>query len=176
LPAHDPDGARKLLADAGYAGGAGLPAITLLGGGPTDRGFAAEIKRELGVTVNVEFQGAGFFDRLRDDPPQMFAMGWVADYPGPNDFLGILLGTRASNNYGHWSSAPFDAAITTALSATDPAAARTAFDTAESIVRDEAPTIPLTYDVSWELSRDGLLGAYENGLGIIRIAGLAWDK
>lgn len=176
LPAHDPDGARQLLVDAGYPGGAGFPPVTLLGGGPTDRGFAAEIQRELGVTVNVEFQGAGFFDRLQDDPPQMFAMGWVADYPGPNDFLGILLGTSASNNYGHWSSAAFDQAITTALSATDPTAARGAFDTAEGIVRDEAPTIPLTYGVDWELARDGLLGAYENGLGFIRMAGLAWDK
>jgi oligopeptide transport system substrate-binding protein len=174
LPALDPDGARKLLADAGFPGGAGFPAVTLLGGGLTDRAFAAEIKRELGVTVQVEVQGPGFFDRLASDPPQMFSMGWVADYPGPNDFLGILLGSRASNNYGRWSSGPFDQAVSDALAATDPAASRAAFDRAEGIVRDEAPTIPLTYDVSWSLARNGLLGAYENGLGIIRMPGLAW--
>ena len=46
-----------------------------------------------------------YFDRLAADPPQIWSMGWVADYPGPNDFLGILLGTGSSNNYGHWSSA-----------------------------------------------------------------------
>ena len=49
-------------------------------------------------------------------------------------------------------------------------------DAAEGIVRDEAPTIPLTYDVSWSLARAGLLGAYDNGLGIIRMAGLAWQR
>jgi oligopeptide transport system substrate-binding protein len=103
-------------------------------------------------------------------------MGWVADYPGPNDFLGILLGSGASNNYGRWSSSAFDAAIGQALAARDPAAARAAFDTAEGIVRDEAPTIPLTYDVEWSLARTGLQGAYANGLGIIRMAGLAWDR
>ncbi|HLO35312.1 MAG TPA: ABC transporter substrate-binding protein, partial [Candidatus Deferrimicrobium sp.] len=176
LPALDPDGARKLLADAGFPGGAGFPTVTLLGGGGTDRAFAAEIKRELGVTVQVEIQGPGFFDRLADDPPQIFAMGWVADYPGPNDFLGILLGSRASNNYGRWSSAAFDGAVADALAAGDPATARAAFDRAEGIVRDEAPTIPLTYDVGWSLARAGLLGAYDNGLGIIRMAGLAWDR
>jgi ABC-type oligopeptide transport system substrate-binding subunit len=106
----------------------------------------------------------------------MFSMGWIADYPGPNDFLGILLGSRASNNYGRWSSAPFDQAIADALAATDPVAARAAFDRAEGIVRDDAPTIPLTYDVTWSLARAGLLGAYENGLGIIRMAGLAWQR
>ena len=57
-----------------------------------------------------------------------------------------------------------------------PTAARAAFDRAEGIVRDEAPTIPLTYDVGWSLARAGLLGAYDNGLGIIRMAGLAWDR
>ena len=176
LPAHDPDGARALLAAAGFPGGAGFPTVTLLGGGATDRAFAAEIKRELGVTVQVEVEGAGLFDRLAKDPPGMFSMGWVADYPGPNDFLGILLGSRTSNNYGRWSSAPFDQAVADALAATDPAAARASFDKAEGIVRDDAPTIPLTYDVSWSLARTGLLGAYQNGLGIIRMAGLAWAR
>jgi oligopeptide transport system substrate-binding protein len=174
LPTLDPAGARELLAAAGYPGGRGFPSVVLLGGGPEDRAFAAEIQRELGVTVNVELQGDGFFDRLEQDPPQIFSMGWVADYPGPNDFLGILLGSGASNNYGRWSSPAFDEAIGDALKTRDPAAARAAFDRAEVIVRDEAPTIPLTYDVEWSLARTGLLGAYANGLGIIRMAGLAW--
>ena len=176
LPAHDPERARRLLAEAGFPGGVGFPTTTLLGGGRADRAFAAEVERELGVTVSVEVQGAGFFDRLESDPPQIYSMGWVADYPGPNDFLGILLGTGASNNYGRWSSPAFDQAVADALAATDPAATRAAFDRAEEIVRDEAPTIPLTYDVGWSLARDGLLGAYDNGLGIIRMAGLAWDR
>jgi oligopeptide transport system substrate-binding protein len=175
LPALDPAGARTLLAEAGFPDGKGFPETTLLGGGTEDRAFAAEIRQQLGVTVSIEIQGDGFFDRLTTDPPQIFSMGWVADYPGPNDFLGILLGGGASNNYGRWKSAPFDQAIADALAAGDPATARAAFDTAEGIVRDEAPTIPLTYDVSWSLARRGLLGAYDNGLGIIRIAGLAWQ-
>jgi ABC-type transport system substrate-binding protein len=176
LPAHDPDGARALLAEAGYPGGRGFPTTVLLGGSTEDRAFAAEIRRELGVSVNVEVQGDGFFDRLAQDPPQIFSMGWIADYPGPNDFLGILLGTGASNNYGRWSSSAFDGAVTKALAAPDPVAARAAFDTAEGIVRDEAPVIPLSYGVDWSLARTGLLGAYPNGLGILRLAGLAWAR
>ena len=176
LPSHDPDGARTLLAAAGFPAGTGFPTVTLLGGGPSDRAFAAEVKRELGVTVQIEVQGSGFFDRLTADPPEIFSMGWIADYPGANDFLGILLGSRASNNYGRWSSPTFDQAVADALAASDPSAARSAFDRAEGIVRDEAPTIPLTYNVGWSLARAGLLGAYDNGLGIIRMAGLAWNR
>jgi oligopeptide transport system substrate-binding protein len=176
LPAHNPDEARRLLADAGFPDGAGFPETTLMTfGGGTDEAFVVEIEQELGIKLNYETMSGDYFGRLAADPPHIWSMGWVADYPGPNDFLGILLGTGSSNNYGGWSSPEFDAAIADALETTDPAAVRTAFDRAESIVRDEAPVIPLSYSTDWTLSRDGLLGAYENGLGIIRMAGLAWE-
>jgi oligopeptide transport system substrate-binding protein len=175
LPDHDPEGARELLAEAGFPGGRGFPSSTLLTfGGGLDEAVLAEIRRELGIEIAYETMGDGYFERLADDPPEMWSMGWVADYPGPNDFLGILLGTGSSNNYGRWSSADFDAAIEAALAATTPAATREAFDRAEEIVRDEVPTIPVSYDVTWALTRTGLLGAHDNGLGILRMAGLAW--
>ena len=52
-----------------------------------------------------------YFDRLETDPPAIWSLSWVADYPGPNDFLGLLLGSGRTNNYGRWSSPEFDAAI-----------------------------------------------------------------
>ena len=177
LPAHDPEEARQLLADAGYPGGAGFPETTFMTfGGGTDEAVVVEINRELGIELNYETMSGDYFGRLSADPPHIWSMGWVADYPGPNDFLGILLGSGSSNNYGGWSSPEFDAAIADALETTDPVAVRTAFDRAETIVRDEAPVIPLSYSTDWTLARDGLLGAHENGLGIIRMAGLAWEE
>jgi hypothetical protein len=32
----------------------------------------------------------------------------------------------------------------------------------------------LSYGTGWALSREGLLGAGQNGMGILRMAGLAW--
>jgi oligopeptide transport system substrate-binding protein len=177
LPPHDPDGARALLAEAGFPQGRGFPETTLMTFGTSyDAAVVAEVKRELGIELDYETLSGDYFGRLTSDPPQMWSMGWVADYPGPNDFLGILLGSGASNNYGHWASAAFDGAIAEAVGTTDPAAARASFDRAEEIVRDEVPVVPLSYDSEWTLSRQGLLGANENGLGIIRMAGLAWDQ
>ena len=175
LPAYDPADARALLAAAGFPGGAGFPATTLMTGGTGfDAAVVIEVKRELGITLHSETMGDGYFARLATDPPAMWALAWVADYPGRNDFLGVLLGTGASNNYGHWSSPAFDAAIAEAVSATDPAAASAAYDRAEAIVRDQVPVVPLAYGPGWALSRTGLLGAGQNGLGIVRTAGLAW--
>jgi oligopeptide transport system substrate-binding protein len=176
LPKHDPEGARALLAEAGYPGGKGFPQTTFMTfGSPYDAAVVDEVKKELGIDLQYEVSNGDYFTRLAQDPPQMWSMGWVADYPNPNDFLGILLATGSSNNYGRWSNPDFDKAISDALATTDPATTRAAFDKAEELVRDQAPVIPLSYDNQWKLSRTGLLGAQENGLGITRMAGLAWQ-
>jgi oligopeptide transport system substrate-binding protein len=177
VPRYDPADARKQLADAGFPGGAGFPDTTLLTGGSAfDQAIVDEVRRELGITLHPETMGDGYFQRLTDEAPAIWSLAWVADYPGRNDFLGVLLGTGASNNYGRWSSTAFDAAITEAVSATDPAAANTAYDRAEAIVRDDVPVVPLSYGPGWSLTRKGLLGAGQNGLGIVRMAGLSWAE
>jgi ABC-type transport system substrate-binding protein len=177
LPEHDPGEARDLLAAAGYPGGDGFPQTTLMTfGGGFDEAIQTEVERELGIELTWEIMGDGYFDRLATEPPQMWTLGWVADYPGRNDFLGVLLQTGASNNYGRWSSSAFDTAIADAGSATDPDDATEAYDEAERIVRDEVPVVPLVYTAGWALSRADLLGATQNGLGIVRMAGLAWAE
>jgi ABC-type transport system substrate-binding protein len=174
LPAHDPALARSLLAQAGYPGGAGFPDVAFgAGGGPYAEGIAADLKRELGITIRIEEYG-DYFKRLSQDPPAMWTLGWIADYPGANDFLGVLLGSDSADDYGGWSSRPFDQAVTEALAATDPAVAQAAFERALAVVQSDVPAVPLAYGDGWALSRAGLLGAGENGLGLMRMAGLAW--
>jgi oligopeptide transport system substrate-binding protein len=104
----------------------------------------------------------------------MWEMDWVADYPGANDFLGLLLGSGKTNNFGRWTSADFDAAITKALASTDSTSMQQAFDQAQAIVQDQAPVIPVDYGAGYSLAAKGLLGAVPNGQGLVRYAGLAW--
>jgi len=176
LPVYQPDAARFLLAEAGYPAGRGFPSVTFVSGG-TGYGDAirAELKRVLDVAIGYETMDSDdYFSRLIVDPPAIWNLAWVADYPGPNDFLGVLLGSGSTNNSGRWTSVEFDRAIADAGAATDPAAIHAAFDRAQEIVRRDAPVIPLAYGDGWALSRTGLLGAGQNGLGILRFAGLAW--
>jgi oligopeptide transport system substrate-binding protein len=175
LPEHDPDRARDLLAAAGYPGGAGFPSVQFASGGLAyAEAIADELERELEITIRIE-ELDGHFDRLHLDPPPMWTLGWVADYPGPNDFLGVLLESGRSNNYGRWSSPAFDAAIEDALATRDPAEALGAYERALAVIRDEVPAIPIAYGDGWALSPATLLGAGQNGLGILRMAGLAWE-
>ena len=176
-PVFDPAAARALLADAGYPGGSGFPTVTLVtDGGNLDESIVAQIRENLGVTLASEtMDGQEYFDRLADDVPAFWSLIWNADYPGPNDFLGLLLGTGQSNNYGHWSSPDFDAAIADARSTGDPKAAEAAYERAQAVVQAEDPVIPVSYGTGWALSRPGLLGAGQNGLGVPRMAGLSWS-
>ena len=176
LPVHDPAAARAALAEAGYPGGKGFPEVTFVDpGSGFGRSIPADIERELGIKLRVEaLDFEAFFRRLGEDPPPMWVLAWVADYPGPNDFLGVLLGSGQSNNYGRWSSPDFDAATAAAGATEDEAAARAAFDRAQAVVQRDVPVVPLSYGPGWALSRTGLLGAGQNGLGILRMAGLAW--
>lgn len=178
LPAFDPAAARRLLAEAGFPDPAAFPEVTLVtAGAGYDEAILSQLRTNLGVRVRFEaLDFAALFGRLGGpDSPDMWSLGWIADYPSPNNFLGILLGTDQPTNYGGWSSDSFDAAIERAIGTTDPAEARAGFDAAEAILRDEVPTIPVSYGTGSALARDGLLGATSNGLGILRLAGLAWD-
>jgi oligopeptide transport system substrate-binding protein len=177
LPPYDPDEARRLLAEAGYPGGRGLPEVDFItSGGGDDEAIVSELRSVLGVQVDYAVMDFGELLRRRsEDPPAIWSVSWVADYPGPNDFLGVLLGTGSTSNQGRWSSPAFDAAIADATSASTPEAAEVAFARALEIVRDEVPVVPVRYGVSWALARDGLLGATEAGTGIVRLAGLAWE-
>jgi ABC-type oligopeptide transport system substrate-binding subunit len=176
-PTFDPAAAKQLLAVAGYADPATFPAVTLVtAGSGYDDAIVAQLKQNLGITVKYESNDfATFFQRLgATDGPQFWALSWVADYPSPYDFLGLLLGSNQPNNYGRWSSPTFDDALARASATTDAAAIRAAYDQAEAVVRDEVPIVPVAYDSSAALARTGLLGATTNGLGILRIAGMAW--
>jgi oligopeptide transport system substrate-binding protein len=175
-PPYDPAAARAELAAAGYPGGEGLGPITLVtGGGGVDAAMAEDLERELGITVNVEVMSSGdYADRLATDPPQMWSLDWIADYPHPQDFLGLLLESGSSSNTGGWSDPAFDAAIEAAASTDDPVEQEASYAEAQRIVQDQAPVIPLRYGERWALSRDELLGANQAGLGFLRFAGLAW--
>ena len=106
----------------------------------------------------------------------MWITGWIADFVGPNDFLGVLLESDSNDNNGHWSSPAFDQAVADALSTRDPVAAQAAYERALAEIQDEVPVVPLFHSTDWALSREGLLGAADNGLGILRMAGLAWAE
>jgi ABC-type oligopeptide transport system substrate-binding subunit len=178
-PTYDPDAARALLEQAGFPGGEGLPVITLAtyGVGYEDT-VRLELEENLGVDVDVE--GLDFQPYLEivaaTTTPTMWTLSWVADYPHAHDFLGLLLETGSASNTGRWSNAEYDALIEQAAATDDVEAQARIYGEAQDILTAEAPVIPVSYGGSYALSRNGLLGALNAGVGFIRYASLDWAE
>jgi oligopeptide transport system substrate-binding protein len=175
-PAYDPENARALLAAAGYPGGAGLPPITLTTYGVGfEQTVVDEIERNLGVKVAIEAIDFSSDQIETHDKPQIWTLSWIADYPHPHDFLGLLLQTGSTSNKGLWSNPDYDALLDLAGAEADVDEQERIYAEAQDILAVEAPVVPVAYDRSFALSRTGLLGALESGVGFIRYAGLAWE-
>lgn len=178
-PTHDPDHARVLLAQAGFAGGAGFPDITL-----TSSGFgyevtvATELERELGVHVTVELLDFGdlISRQAAGERPLFWNQTWSADYPHAHDFLGLLLESDSNSNDSRFSDAAYDAEIAAAAATAEPAEQERHYASAQAILRNEVPVVPVEALSGFSLSRDGLLGALPTGAGYLRFAGLEWAE
>ncbi len=173
---YDPDAARAELAAAGYPDGEGFPTVSLAtyGVGPAEA-IAAELAAELGITVAVETRPFEQHSSMLDlDTPDMWTLAWSADYPHAHDFLGLLLLGDSSANIGGWSDAEYDRLVAEAAATGDEAEQAALYAQAESIVRDQAPLIPLGYGDGWWLAREDLRGDALSGVGILRYADLEW--
>jgi oligopeptide transport system substrate-binding protein len=140
--------ARRLLAEAGYPGGRGLPPLELLYNSSENHRLVAEAiqemwRRELGVAIRLANQenkivlaarSVGGFQILRGD--------WVADYLDPATFLDVWRGGSGAN-YSGWSDARYDALLGQAEGAADPAARNRLFGEAEHVLLEAAPFIPI---------------------------------
>ena len=177
-PTYDPAGARDLLKQAGFDGGAGFPevALTSIGFG-YEAAVAAELEQQLGIKVDVELYEFGDLLSLQQSGQhaQFWNQVWSADYPHQHDYLGLLLETGSASNDGGWSNAAYDAEIAAAAASTDATVQKQHYAAAQTILRDEAPVVPVEAFRGWALSRNGLLGALPDGAGIMRYAGMTWS-
>jgi len=144
----DPDTARDLLEEAG--GPDVLDGATILtsGQGATPsiilQAVVAMWEQELGVTVTIEQEDFGLFlldlDKGRFE---MFSLGWIADYPDPQNFLDIKLHSESANNEAGYSNPAVDALLDQANRETDEAARLELYQQAEELIVDDMPWAPL---------------------------------
>ena len=146
----DPDAARRLLADAGFPGGAGFPVVRYLytNKSETDEKLAVELqamfKRELGISVLLAKQEwAVYLNSLSSLDYDFCRSSWVGDYLDPNTFLDMFVTGGGNNNCG-WSNKRYDDIIALAAKEPDGAKRFDQFREAETIlIRDEMPICPL---------------------------------
>ena len=144
---YDPVAARQLLAQAGYPGGRGFPAVTLvvadLPNAIRDAQYLqARWREELGVNIHYEGRGAGDFGSGPGVAmPHLFFLGWVADYPDPDNFLRVAILQYG----GGWHDETYIRLVEEAKGLADQQARLKLYRQADRILIDEAALLPLLY-------------------------------
>lgn len=153
---YDPERAKQLLAESKYAGN--LPPITLaLPGQGSGPGRVVEAmqdmwKQNLGVDVQTQLtEFATYLEDLKQKRYQMFEIGWIADYPDPQNFLDILFYSRSNDNNTGYSNPEVDALLEQARVEQDPQERVRLYQEAEQIIVDDAAWLPLFYGKSYYL-------------------------
>jgi ABC-type oligopeptide transport system substrate-binding subunit/class 3 adenylate cyclase len=150
---YDPEGARRLLAEAGYPGGHGFPhTVFLAPPGPAYREvnawLLAQWQEELGVGIQEEAitEWPAFFERLSRDPPRLYTWGWMADYADPDNFLREGIPREQTG----WRNEVYDALVEKARRVTDQEERLKLYRQADRILVVEAAIMPVAY-ARWHL-------------------------
>ena len=151
---YDPDKARQLLAESKYGPdleGCPTPILTTAGSFGSSVGLDLEVIQEmwrqnLGIefeTIQTEF--ATYLQDLVKRRFEMFQIGWIADYPDPENFLDLLFHSESSNNHTAFSNAEVDRLLEQARVEPSEDVRYELYHKAEELILEEAPWIPLWY-------------------------------
>lgn len=165
--------AQALIKASKYGDVSKLPSITLTtsgyGGavGSYLQALVYQWKQNLGVDVKVrQLEPDRYLYNLKTELDQMFDMGWVADYPHPQDFLDILFSSGADNNYGGYSNAQADSLIQQANRTLDQGQSFPLYQQAEQIIVNDAGCLPLFFGKNYTLSKPYVKGYVASPIGI----------
>jgi len=172
----DADEARELIKLSSYGDVSRLPPITITTsgwGGVISQGLEAiicEWRQNLGVEVKVrQLEPPRFLYHLAQEKDEMFFMGWVADYPHPQDFLDILFSSDADNNYGGYSSPEVDALLAMAGVELDNELGLLLYQQAEQRLVEDACCVPLYFGQNYVLVKPYIEGYRLNPMGFARL-------
>jgi oligopeptide transport system substrate-binding protein len=145
----NPTVSKKLLAEAGYPNGEGFPAtIAMYNTNDTNRLIGeflqAQWKKYLNVDIQLESQEwKVFLNNLQVDPPQVFRLGWGADFPDPDNFMNLFI-SSSGNNRLQWSNPRYDELVALGATLVDPKKRQRVYDEAQRILTEtDASIIPL---------------------------------
>ena len=159
--------AREYLRQAGYDGRTKrLPVITLaVNSSDTHERVADAVvqmwKNNLNAEVHVnKLDWKSYLQQLRDDPPQIFRLGYCAYYPDAANFGNVFKG-KSPDNFTRWANPAFDQNIDTAAREVDIGKRRALYRAAEKLlVEDNAVIAPLWWSTRASLTRPSVERTY----------------
>ena len=150
--AYDAEAAKAALAESSYGSVENLPAITAtFSDTPRNRTrnewLVAKWKEVLGVDIALDPVESTTYTSLTKDistTPQMFILGWCADYPDPQNWLSVYWKTGAFGERIGYSNPTLDELLTQADVEGDAATRAQLYADAQRMLIDTAPVAFMT--------------------------------
>ncbi len=163
----NPDVAKQALADAGFADGQGLPEIKLTFSQSARNQVrfewvANQLRENLDINAVLDpVDPTAYFGLLKrlETTPQMFYLGWCADYPDPQNWISIWQTGGILQESSGWSNARLDELTKQADVAPAGEERMKLYDEAHQILIEEAPVVFMNHEAS-----KGLIKPYVQGV------------
>lgn len=161
----DLEKAKKLMEEAGYPGGKGFPdaVLQINSGGDRNIQIAESIQsmlKEIGVNMKLNImQFAQHLDNIDAGRADFYRLGWIADYPEPENFLNLYYGKNVPKdpkaispiNSTRFQNEEYDALFEKAIATTDQTERYKLYKQAEQIAISKAPMMLIYYDEDYRM-------------------------
>ncbi len=179
--AYDPEGARRLLAEAGVSN-----LETDIWAMPVQRPYNPNARRmaeliqsdwaKVGVSAKpVTFEWGEYLKRSKMGEHQTALLGWTGDNGDPDNFLFTLLSCGAAKNAANrarWCNEDFEALLMQAKSTADIARRTEYYEKAQLIFKEEAPWITIAHSVVFMPMRKEVVGYRIDPFGLHKFYGV----
>jgi peptide/nickel transport system substrate-binding protein len=170
---YEPEITGRLLEEAGFPGGKGLPTITLQTI-PQYADLATFIANELGrsgIPIKIEtLQKSLLLEQTAKSKSVFFRGSWIADYPDAQNYLSVFYGKNpAPPNYTRYRNAAFDVLYERALMENRDTTRYELYRTMDRMVIADAPVVPLWYDMAIHLVQPRVSGFHPNALNMLEL-------
>ncbi|WP_119080784.1 ABC transporter substrate-binding protein [Chitinophaga alhagiae] len=170
---YNPRKARELLKAAGYPGGRGLPVIRLVSipiyADLAD--YVAHQLQEVGIPIQVEIVQKGtLMDQVAKSAVPFFRGSWIADYPDAESYLAMFYSKNPSPpNYTRYNNPAFDRLYERAIQEINDSVRYSLYQQMDQLVINDAPVVPLFYDMSARFRQPNVSGLASNGLNLLEL-------
>ncbi|MEU9130022.1 ABC transporter substrate-binding protein [Kitasatospora sp. NPDC048540] len=167
-PAGDPDKAKQLMAEAGFAGGLKTELVTSTGGKPQAEAVQAALKR-VGIDVTVTTVDPTAVNSItgdKDKQPGLSLSGWCPDYPSAATFLPMIFDGRSikdkgnNGNNSRFNDPETIAELDRIAGLDDLQKANTAWLALDAKIMDKSPAVPMTWQKKPLLVGSNIAGAF----------------
>lgn len=169
---YNPELAKKLLAEAGYAA-ATMPPIklTTISIYSNIADFIAKQLEAIGLNVQVEIVQKSLLLEMTSTSRALFFRGsWIADYPDAENYLSVFYSKNpAPPNYTRYKNPEFDALFEKAMKETNDSLRYKLYQQADQVMINDAPVVPLWYDMVVHLVQPNVKGFSPNALNLLEL-------